>query len=40
MDKGFVYVLPIKSKSKVLQYLKEHANDIGSPDAILCDAAS
>ena len=39
-DKGFVYVLPMKSKSKVLQAVKEFAKDIGDPDAIICDATS
>ena len=39
-DKGFVYVVPMKSKSEVLQAVKEFAKEIGAPDAIICDAAS
>jgi hypothetical protein len=39
-DKGFVCVIPMKSKSKVLQAVKEFAKEIGAPDAIICDAAS
>jgi hypothetical protein len=38
-DKGFVYVVPMKSKSEVLQAVKEFAKEIGAPEAIICDAA-
>jgi hypothetical protein len=36
-DKGFVYVVPMKSKSEVLQALKQFAKEIGAPDAIISD---
>jgi hypothetical protein len=38
-DKGFVYVVPMKSKSEVLQAVKQFAKEIGAPDAIILDAA-
>ena len=38
-DKGFVHVIPMKSKSEVPMALKIFAKDIGAPDAIICDAA-
>jgi hypothetical protein len=38
-DKGFVYVVPMKSKSEVLQALKQFAKEVGAPEAIICDAA-
>jgi hypothetical protein len=38
-DKGFVYVVPMTSKSEVLQAVKEFAKEVGAPDAIICDAA-
>ena len=38
-DKGFVYVVPMKSKSEVLQAVKLFAKEIGAPDAIISDAA-
>ena len=38
-DKGFVYVVPMKSKSQVPQALKAFAKAVGAPDAIICDAA-
>ena len=37
--KGFVYVVPMKSKSEVLQAVKQYAKEIGAPDAIISDAA-
>ena len=40
MDKGVVYVVQVKFKSKVMNYLKESAKDIGDLDLIICDAAS
>ena len=33
-DKGFVYVVPMKSESEVLQAVKEFAKEIGAPDVI------
>ena len=39
-DKGFVYVVPLTSKSEVLQAVKQFAKEIGAPDAIICDAAA
>ena len=36
--KGFVYVFPMKSKSEVLQAVKQFDKEIGSPDAIILDA--
>ena len=38
-DKGFIHVVPMKSKSEVLQAVKQFAKEIGAPDAIICDAA-
>ena len=38
-DKGFVYVVPMKSKAEVLQAAKQFAKEIGAPDAITCDVA-
>ena len=37
--KGFVYVVPMKGKSEVLQGVKKFSKDIGVPDAIILDAA-
>jgi transposase InsO family protein len=39
-DKGFVYVVPMKSKAEVLQAVKQFAKEVGAPDAIISDAAS
>ena len=36
-DKGFAYVVPMKSKSEVLQAVKQFAKEVGAPDAIICD---
>lgn len=36
-DKGFVYVVPMKSKSEVILALKQFAKEIGAPDAIIAD---
>ena len=36
-DKGFVYVVPMTSKSEVLQAVKQFAKEIGAPEAIICD---
>jgi hypothetical protein len=38
-DKGFVYVVPMRSKKEVLQAVKQFAKEIGAPDAIIADAA-
>ena len=38
-DKGFVYVVPMRSKSEVLQAVKQFAKEIGAPDAIISDMA-
>ena len=38
-DKGFVYVVPMKKESEVLQAIKQFAKAIGAPDAIICDAS-
>ena len=38
-DKGFVYVVPMKFKSEVLQAVKQFAKEIGAPEAIICDMA-
>ena len=35
-----MYAIPMKSKSKVMQYVKGFTKDIGAPDSIICDAAS
>jgi hypothetical protein len=36
-DKGFVYVVPLKSKSNVLDAVKQFAKEIGAPDALIFD---
>jgi len=38
-DRGFVYVVPLRSKSEVLQAVKLFAKEVGAPDAIIADAA-
>jgi len=38
-DKGFVYVVPMKSRAEVLQAVKQFAKEIGAPDALICDMA-
>ena len=38
-DKGFVHVIPMKKRSEVLLVLKMFAKEVGTPDAIICDAA-
>ena len=38
-DKGFVYVVPMRSRSDVNKAVKLFAKDIGAPDAIICDSA-
>jgi hypothetical protein len=34
-DKGFVYVVPLKSKSNVLDSVKQSAKEIGAPDTLI-----
>ena len=36
-NKGFIYVVPMQTKSEVLQAVKQFAKEIGAPDAIICD---
>ena len=38
-DKGFVYLVPMKSKSELPQAMKMFAKEIGAPEAFVCDAA-
>ena len=38
-DKGFIHVVPMKSKSEVPKAVKMFAKEIGAPDAIICDPA-
>ena len=38
-DKGFIYVVLMKRKSKVLSALKQFAKEVGAPDAIVSDMA-
>ena len=38
-DKGFIYVVPMKSKSEVYNAIKQFAKEIGAPDSIICDAS-
>ena len=38
-DRGFLYVVPMKSRSEVILAVKQFAKDIGVPDAIICDAS-
>ena len=39
MDKGFIYVVPMKHKSEVLAAIKQFAKEVGTPDAIVSDMA-
>jgi hypothetical protein len=36
-DKGFVYVVPLKSKANVLDAVKQFAKEVGAPDALIFD---
>jgi hypothetical protein len=36
-DKGFVYVVPMKSKAHVIDAVKQFAKEIGAPDALIFD---
>ena len=38
-DKAFVYVVLMRSRSEVLQVMKQFAKEVGAPCAISCDAA-
>jgi hypothetical protein len=38
-DKGFVYVVPMTSKSDVLKAVKQFTKEIGAPEAIIADPA-
>jgi hypothetical protein len=38
-DKGFAYVVPMRTKGEVSKAIKLFAKEIGAPDAIICDAA-
>ena len=38
-DRGFLYVVPMKSRSEVILAVKQFAKEIGVPDAIICDAS-
>ena len=39
MDKGYLYVVPMKHKGEVLQAIKQFTKEIGSSDAIVSDMA-
>ena len=39
-DKGFVYVVPMRRKSEVLQVIKQFAKEIGASTSIIVDMAS
>jgi hypothetical protein len=39
-EKGYVYIVPMKSKIEVLQAVKQFAKEVGAPDTIICDMAS
>ena len=36
-DKGFLYVVPLKQKSKMMLAVKQFTKEIGAPDTIVCD---
>ena len=38
-EKGFVYIVPMKSKPEVLQVVKQVSKTIWAPDTIILDAA-
>ena len=38
-DKGFVYIIPMRRKSKVLQVIKQFAKEIGALTSIIADMA-
>ena len=37
MDKGFIYIVPMKQESEVLLAIKQFAKEAGAPDAIVSD---
>ena len=39
-DKGFIYVIPMRRKSEVLQVIMQFAKEIGGPASIIADMAS
>ena len=39
-DKGFIYIVPMRRKSLVLQAIKQFAKEIGAPTSIIADMAS
>ena len=39
-DKGYLYIVPMESKSQVILAVKQFAKEVGVPDAIICDASS
>ena len=36
-DKGFIYVVTMRSKAEALQAINKFSKEIGSPEAIICD---
>ena len=38
-DRGFIHVLPMRSKSEVLFSIQEFVKTIGAPDAIVSDSS-
>ena len=36
-DKGFIYDVPMKSQTEVLQSVKQFTKEIGAPGTIICD---
>ena len=36
-DKGFLYIIPMRRKSEVLQVIKQFAKEIGAPTLIIAD---
>eukprot|EP00957_Ditylum_brightwellii_P091483 6966261-Ditylum_brightwellii.AAC.1 len=38
-DKGFIHAILMKTRSDVMQAVKEFTNVVGAPGAIICDAA-
>ena len=39
-DKGFIYVVLMKTKKEVPQIVKQFAKEIGAPGAIICEGAT
>ena len=38
--KGFIYVVPMKSKGLLPQAMKQYAKEIGAPEAFVMDSSS